>query len=101
MNCAALSVLAESGLHGYEAAAALRRVLAELASPSASSQSVLADMGLDPSDVDSSLRRNVGIFRRLADAGLDRERAEALFGTVAHVALALIDRIERLEELES
>ena len=76
-------------------------MLAELASPSEHSRDVLSGMGLGPSDVDSSLVRNVEIFRRLADAGLDRETAEALFGDAAGVALALTERIERLETLES
>lgn len=101
MNSTALSVLAEADLHGHEAEAALRHVLAELASPSARSRQVLADMGLDPSDVDCSLRRNVSIFRRLADAGLDDDRAQQLFGNGAHVALMLTQRIERLEQLEA
>jgi hypothetical protein len=101
MNSASISILAEAGFHGHEAEAALRHVLSELASPSEASRVVLADMGLDPSDVDCSVRRNVSILRRLADAGLDHERAKALFGTGAEAALALIQGIDRLEELES
>lgn len=96
MNSSAISVLGAAGLHGHEAEAALRHVLAEMASPSEASRAVLADLGLEPSEVDCSLRRNATVFRRLAEAGIDREQAKILFGASADAAMLLIQNHRQL-----
>lgn len=96
MNSSAISVLGAAGLHGHEAESALRRILAEMASPSESSCAVFADLGLEPSQVDCSLRRNATVFRKLAEAGIDREQAKILFGDAADTAMFLVENHQRL-----
>ncbi len=102
MNSAAISLLAESGIQGQEAEILLRRLLSDLVTPSAAAREAIEGLGISHRDLDPSLRSIPEIVRRLADAGLDETSAAAIFGAEGTPAmLALIHRIDRLEELQS
>ena len=77
---AALGVLSDSGLQASIAGTGLRRVLAELESPSRNSQKILASLGLTAEDVRVSQVGLATALERLADKGLDTGRALEFFG---------------------
>ena len=101
MNSAAISLLSEAGFQIQEAEILLRRLLSDLVTPSAVARETIDGLGLSPRDLDPSLRSIAEIVLRLADAGLDEAAADAIFsGGSAPAVLALIDRADRLEELQ-
>ena len=100
MNSAAISLLAEAGIQGQEAEILLRRLLSDLVTPSAAARGAIEGLGLSPRDLDPSLRSIPEIVCRLADAGLDQPAAARIFGDSARAMQALIQRIDRLEELQ-
>ena len=110
MNSAAIGLLAEAGIQGPEAEVLLRRLLSDLVTPSAAAREAIEELGLEPRQLDPSLRSIPEIVRRLADAGLDtaelgappgRRAAAVIFGAEgAPAILALIQRVDRLEELQ-
>lgn len=77
---AALGKLSDSGLQASLAGTGLRRVLAELESPSTKSAQILKDIGLATEDVIPSQVGLVEALTKLRDAGLTTGQALELFG---------------------
>lgn len=101
MNSSAISVLAEADIQGIDAEIALRRIQSELAAPSTGARRKLEELGLGLEEIDPNLHRLVEIVRRLARARLSEEDAFEIFGRRgAPAALALVHRLDRLEELQ-
>ena len=99
MNTAAISVLAEAGIHGREAEVQLRRLLSDLVAPTASVRQTLEKLGVAVRDLDPSHNSIPEIVRRLADAGLDESTAREIFDDESVPAMmALVRRVERLEQ---
>ena len=102
MNSAAISVLAEAGIHGKDAEILLRLLLSDLITPSSAAREAISALGLTARALDPSLRSIPEIVRRFADARLEEPVAREIFGDEgAPAILALISRVERLEELQS
>ena len=97
-----IAVLIEAGLEEIEAAIALERIERQLVSPSDDGRRRLAELGFGLEEVDPGERTLPQIVRRFAVAELAEEDAWTIFGRRAAPAiLALIERIDRLEELQS
>ena len=101
MNTVAVSLLSQAGLPGIEAEAALRSALAALAGPSDAALAAIEGVGLAASDIDPTNHRIATIVRRLADAGLDEDTAQTIFGDRgAPAMLVLVERVDQLERLQ-
>ncbi len=97
-----IRVLVEAGIEEIEATIALERIERQLVSPSEKGREKLAEMGLGLEEVDPDERSLPQIVRRFADVNLDEADAWTIFGRRAAPAmLALIEHVDRLEELHS
>lgn len=77
---AAVGALSNAGLQASMAGTGLRRVLAELESPSSNSEKILNSLGLTTDDVKISSVGLTTALTRLRDAGLDTGLSLELFG---------------------
>ena len=97
---AAISALSDSGLQGSLAGTGLRRVLAELESPTSKTAGLLADLGVATDDVRVSQVGLTTALERLRDAGVDTGLALQIFGDRGGPAFEVMSNaIPRIVEL--
>lgn len=97
---AALGVLSDAGLKASLAGTGLRRVLAELESPSKASQQILASLGLTADDVQVSQIGLAEALKRLKDSSIDTGTAIELFGDRGGPAFEVLsNNIPRIAQL--
>lgn len=97
---AAMGTLSNAGLKASLAGTGLRRVLAELESPSEKSAEILRSLGVRTNEVRVSQVGLVGALKRLKDAGLDTGQALEVFGDRGGPAFeVLTSNIPELEKL--
>lgn len=102
MAAAAIGVLSDAGIQGSMAGTSLRRILSELADPTAEAQKELARLGLTAAEVNPETNLLSDIIQRLADAGLDAAAAMSIFQDRGGPAiLALTSKADRLRELNA
>lgn len=100
LTSAALGVLSDAGLKATLAGTGLRRVLAELESPSTTSTKTLAALGVKTDEVRVSQVGLVGALERLQQAGVDTGTALEIFGQRGGPAFeVLVNNIPRLKQL--
>lgn len=99
---AAVGVLSNAGLQASLAGTGLRRVLAELESPSNRTREILSELGVTTDEVRISQVGLTAAVTRLAQAGLDTGRALEVFGQRGGPAFEVISSslpdLERLTE---
>lgn len=96
----AVTALSDAGLQGSLAGTGLRRVLAELESPSAKTVEILNSIGVAASEVRVSQVGLTTALKRLADAGLDTAGALEVFGDRGGPAFEVLSAaIPRVQDL--
>lgn len=99
-TAAAIGVLSNNGLQGSMAGTGLRRVLSELAQPTAEAEAAINALGLKITDLNPQTNSLTTIISRLALAGLDAGKAFTIFGDRgAPAVLALTRSVPKLAEL--
>lgn len=97
---AAIGSLSDAGLQGSLAGTGLRRVLAELESPAAKTEAILARAGVSIDEVRVSTNGLTPALLRLRDAGIDTGLALEIFGDRGGPAFEVLSaNIPRVEEL--
>ena len=98
---AAIAVLSNRGIQGSRAGTGLRRVFADLVSPSAALTSVLGDMGLSLADVNPRVVGFVQALEALRGAGMTAAQAFQGFGKIAAPAIvALVGNTDEVKEMK-
>lgn len=98
-TAAALGTLSDAGLKATLAGTGLRRVLAELESPSNNTRKILAQLGVTAEEVEVSQVGLVGALEALAKAGVDTGLALEIFGQRGGPAFeVLVNNIPRIRE---
>lgn len=99
---AAIGVLSDSGLQGTMAGTGLRRIISELASPTAAATKELAKLGLKYSDINPQTNDLVDILAKLKPLAKDTGAAFRVFGDrgapAFQVLAAGIPKLESLTE---
>lgn len=99
-TAAAIGVLANQGIQGSMAGTGLKTSLSTLVNPSKAAKEAIKSLGIDLKDVNPQFNRLDDIIRKLAESGLDAERAFQIFGQRGATAmLALTGDIPGLEKL--
>lgn len=99
-TAAAMGVLSDAGLKGSLAGTGLRRVLAELASPSDKLRDLLERTGLAVADVNPQMNRLSDVMQTLAESGIDTGEALEIFGQRGGPAfLNLVANVPKLQRL--
>lgn len=88
----ALQLLSNSGLQASMAGTGLRRVLAELESPSERSQQILSSLGVTAEEVRVSQVGLTNALQRLAGSGIDAGQSLELFGQRGGPAFIVLSR---------
>lgn len=97
---AILGVLANQGIEGSMAGTSLKSTISSLVSPTKTAAAALQSLGLSVEDVRPGLVKSDEIFRRLAAAGIDAERAFQIFGERGAVGvLAVTSALENLDKM--
>jgi TP901 family phage tail tape measure protein len=99
-TAAAIGVLANQGIQGSMAGTGLKTSLSALVNPSKAAQAALKSLNLTTNELNPQFNRLDDIIRKLAESGLDAERAFQIFGQRGATAmLALTGDIPGLEKL--
>jgi TP901 family phage tail tape measure protein len=97
---AAVSALSDAGLQATLAGTGLRRVMAELESPSKKSEKILKELGVTAAEVRVSQVGLTTALERLRDAGIDTGTALEFFGQRGGPAFEVLSsNIPRVKEL--
>ena len=99
-TAAAVGVLANAGIQGTMAGTGLRSSLSSLLTPTAAAKKAIKELGIDIKDLNPNANSLQDIIKRLADAGLDAERAFTIFGERGATSMiALTSNVPMLERL--
>jgi TP901 family phage tail tape measure protein len=99
-TAAAIGVLANQGIQGSMAGTGLKTSLSTLVNPSKAAQAAIQSLNLTTNELNPQFNRLDDIIRKLAESGLDAERAFQIFGQRGATAmLALTGDIPGLEKL--
>lgn len=99
-TAAAVGVLANQGIQGSMAGTGLKTSLSALVNPSKAAQAAIKSLNLTTNELNPQFNRLDDIIRKLAESGLDAERAFQIFGQRGATAmLALTGDIPGLEKL--
>lgn len=100
-TAAAIGVLSDAGIQGQRAGTGLRGVLASLVNPTGQAGKALEELGLTTEDVDPQVHGLTGAMTTLAEAGLDAQTAQQLFGReAATAAIEIANQTDKLGALE-
>ncbi len=99
-TAAGIGVLSDSGIQASSAGTGLRRVLSELASPSAAAAATLKKLRIELHEVDPAAVSLISIIERLKNANLSAADAFKIFGERgAPAILALTSNVDKLKSL--
>lgn len=99
---AAMGVLGNAGIQASLAGTGLRQIMLSLVAPTAKARKAIIGLGLDMKDLDPTTSSLVDIFKRLRDAELGAEEANAIFGRRAvGASLQIAQQVGELEKLTS
>lgn len=101
-TAAAVGTLSNAGIQAGAAGTGLRRILSELANPSAAARRALAELGVSMDEVDPKANSLVQIVGRLRAANMDASQAFTIFGDRGAPAIlaltSLVPELMRLTE---
>lgn len=98
----AMGLIADAGLKATLAGTGLRRVMAELESPTGATQKILAKLGVTTDEIRVSQVGLIGALKRLKSAGIDTGLALQIFGQrggpAFQIMVSNIPQIQRLTD---
>ena len=98
---AAIGVLGNSGIQASLAGTGLRAIMLALVAPTTQAEEAVTGLGLTMDELNPIVHSLTDIFKKLRDAEIGAEEANAIFGRRAvGSALQLAKNVEQLEELE-
>ncbi|MDR1119464.1 MAG: phage tail tape measure protein, partial [Dysgonamonadaceae bacterium] len=98
---AGLGILGNVGMQGSQAGTTMRTIMANLVKPTKAQGKMWDKLGIERLDASGNVRALTDIFRDLSEAGVTLEDVYRMFHrTAAQGAMALVNNIEKWEEIE-